>query len=189
MVDEVIARMESRLRDLLSADPWRMEILHLLRSLALPDSWIAAGFVRDAVWDHLHGHAPSAPAGDIDIIWFDPARTDPALDRHIEAQLALLRPDVDWSVKNQARMHLRNRDTPYADAADAMRHWPETATAIGVRLTADERLEINAPFGLDDLFGLRLVPGPAFRGARWAIFDERVRAKRWPTRYPLLQLG
>ena len=181
--------MEARLHDLLNADLWRMAILHLLRTLDLPDGWVAAGFVRDAVWDHLHGHAPSIPVGDIDIIWFDPARTDPALDRQIEQQLAALRQDIDWSVKNQARMHLRNRDALYADAADAMRHWTETATAIGVRLTPDGRLEVNAPFGLDDLFGLRLVPGPAFLGARRAIFDARVRAKQWLARYPLLQLG
>ena len=71
--------MEARLRDLLNADPWRMAILHLLRALDLPDGWVAAGFVRDAVWDHLHGHAPSIPVGDIDIIWFDPARTDPVV--------------------------------------------------------------------------------------------------------------
>lgn len=181
--------MEQRLRAVLGADPWRMAILRLLRPLGLPDGWAAAGFMRDAVWDHLHGHAPSVPTGDIDIIWFDATRTDPALDRQIEAQLTALRPDVDWSVKNQARMHLRNQDAPYADAADAMRHWPETATAIGVRLTPDERLEINAPFGLDDLFGLRLVPDPAFLGARRAIFNERVRAKDWLARYPLLQPG
>lgn len=86
-------------------------------------------------------------------------------------------------------MHLRNRDAPYADAADAMRHWTETATAVGVRLTPDDRLEVNAPFGLDDLFGLRLVPGPAFLGARRAIFDARVCAKRWLARYPRLQPG
>lgn len=181
--------MDARLRDLLNADPWRMAILRLFGSLGLPDGWVAAGFVRDAVWDHLHDHAPSIPVGDIDIIWFDPARIDPALDRQIEGQLAALRPDVDWSVKNQARMHRRNRDAPYADAADAMHHWTETATAIGVRLTADDRLEINAPFGLDDLFSLRLVPGPAFLGARRAIFDARVRTKRWPARYPRLQPG
>lgn len=181
--------MEEQLRNLLRADPWRMDLLRLVRPLALPDGWIAAGFVRDAVWDHLHGHAPSAPVGDIDIIWFDPARTDPALDHATEARLAGLRPEIIWSVKNQARMHQRNHDAPYADAADAMRHWPETATAIGIRLTLDDRLEVNAPLGLDDLFGLRLAPGPAFLGVRRATFDARVRAKGWLARYPLLQLG
>ena len=49
--------MEARLHDLLNADLWRMAILHLLRTLDLPDGWVATGFVRDAVWDHLHGHA------------------------------------------------------------------------------------------------------------------------------------
>lgn len=86
-------------------------------------------------------------------------------------------------------MHLRNDDAPYADGADAMRHWPETATAIGVRLTPANRIEVNAPFGLGDLFDLRLAPGPAFLGARRTIFEARVRTKQWLARYPLLQLG
>lgn len=178
----------AQLRGLLRVDPERFDLLRLVRALALPDGWIAAGFLRDMVWDHLHGRPPSIPAGDIDIIWFDPARIDPALDRQMEIRLSTLRPDRIWSVKNQARMHGRNDDAPYADAADAMRHWPETATAVAARLTGDDRLEINAPFGLDDLFALRLVPGPAFTGPKRAIFDGRVRAKRWRTRYPLLRL-
>ena len=54
----------------------------------------------------------------------------PSRDRAIEAELRALAPGIDWSVKNQARMHLRNGDPPYSGATDAMRHWPETATAI-----------------------------------------------------------
>ncbi|WRQ77412.1 nucleotidyltransferase family protein [Pseudomonas saxonica] len=31
----------------------------MVRSLNLPDCWIGAGFLRNAVWDYLHGRSPS----------------------------------------------------------------------------------------------------------------------------------
>jgi len=31
-------------------------------------------------------------------------------------------PDIRWSARNQARMHIRNGDPPYAGTTDALRH-------------------------------------------------------------------
>jgi len=107
----------------------------------------------------------------------------------MEAQLKAVEPSVDWSVKNQARMHLRNGDEPYASTADAMSHWCETATAVAVRLADNGGIEILAPFGLDDLFSLTVRPTPAFTGRKLPIFQERVREKRWLERWPRLVLA
>lgn len=171
------------------SDKARWDALGYVRSLGIPDSWIGAGFVRDAVWDHLHGRPAAAPMGDIDVIWYDSERLDRELDRELEQKLVTLLPGVAWSVKNQARMHLHNGDPQYASAIDAMRRWPETATAVAVRRSTDDRLNVAAPFGLADLFDLQLVPTPTFRVNKRAMFDDRVRAKRWLSRYPLLCLG
>lgn len=173
---------------LLRADPVRWELLGLVADLGLPDCWIAAGFVRNAVWDALHGRKPQVPSGDIDVIWFDPACLDPARDREIEARLAEKAPAIEWSVKNQARMHLRNGDEPYASAVDAMRFWPETATAIAARRNADGSCTVSAPLGLADLLESRLRPGARFTADRRAIFDKRVAAKRWLERWPKLRI-
>ena len=158
----------------------------MVRALDLPDLWIGAGFVRNAVWDHLHGREPSPPAGDVDVLWFDPSRPDPEEDRRLEAVLTAQKPTVVWSVKNQARMHRRNGDAPYSSTADAMRHWPETATAVAARRTHDDRCEIAAPLGLEDLFRLRLLPTPTFASAKRTIFEDRITAKRWVEDWPLL---
>lgn len=176
-----------RLSIVLKNDHHRMMALETIQELALPDGWIGAGFVRDAVWDHLHGRVTGSPMGDVDVVWFDRSRVDEIHDRKIERQLRHRQPDFHWSVKNQARMHIRNGDEPYASAMDAMRFWPETATAIAVRLASDDRLETNAPFGLDDLFAPRLVPTPPFTGAKRHIFEQRVTSKEWLLRYPLLK--
>lgn len=136
----------AQLRAVIAADPLRMRCLTLVRALALPDCWVAAGFVRSAVWDHLHRRGRSALPADIDVIWFDQARCDAAVDAEIEARLRRADASLEWSVKNQARMHLHNGDRPYRTAADAMCHWPETATAIGVRLSEEGEIEVAAPW-------------------------------------------
>jgi len=175
-----------RLSKIIKGDGRRMTALEAVQEVALPDGWIGAGFVRDAVWDHLHGRVIGSPSGDVDVVWFDRRCVDEERDREIENRLRDRRPDFHWSVKNQARMHARNGDRPYGSVADAMRFWPETATAVAVRLAPEGRLEINAPFGLDDLFAPRLVPTPVFAGKKRPIFEQRVAQKEWRARYPLL---
>ena len=163
-----------------------MRALEAVRSLDLPDCWIGAGFVRNAVWDHLHGYPPGLAGKDLDVIWFDPDRSDAVIDLELEGRLAGLAPGLGWSVKNQARMHRRNDDSPYSCVAHAMTFWPETATAVAARLTTAGPIEINAPLGLDDLFALRLVPTASFADQKRQIFEDRIAAKGWLSRYPKL---
>lgn len=165
-----------------------MRALAEVAALELPDCWIGAGLVRSAVWDHLHGRPPAPSFDDIDVVWFDPARTDPAIDAAIEQRLRARAPTLIWSVKNQATMHGQNGDRPYLSTSDAIAHWPETATAVAVRLDGDV-LDVAAPFGLDDLFAFVLRPTPAFGTEKRSIFDERIANKRWRDRWPNLLLA
>lgn len=178
------------LRRFLAEAPGVAAPLRLVAGLGLPDCWIGAGLLRNAVWDALSGLAPgSNPPGDIDVIWFDAAGTE-AADAAIEARLRTIRPDLPWSVRNQARMAARNGDAPYADTRDAVAHWPETATAIAARWTA-AGIEITAPHGLDDLLARRIRPTPHFAAsaAKHASFAERLRTKRWAARWPGLTMA
>ncbi|MBL8805241.1 MAG: nucleotidyltransferase family protein [Rhodospirillales bacterium] len=177
-----------KVADLIAADPARMRVLAIVADLALPDCWIGGGFVRSPMWDRLSGRPPKFPDGDIDVLWFDPARTEAAFDEALEARLAAIDPTLEWSVKNQARMHLRNGNPPYASTADAMRHWVETATAVAVRL-ADGRVEVSAPLGFDDLHSMTVRPTPEFAGARIGEAASRLRAKRWLDRWPGLRVS
>lgn len=181
--------LHEALVDLLTSDGPRMRALEAVRSLDLPDCWIAAGFVRNAMWDYLHGYPPDLAGKDVDVVWFDSVQTDADLDLDFEAQLAARAPGLGWSVKNQARMHLRNGDSSYGCVAHAMTFWPETATAIGARLSKTHEIEINAPFGLDDLFALRLVPTTSFAEQKRHIFEERIASKSWLSHYPKLTQG
>ena len=175
-----------RVSEILRADPIRWRLLGVVAGLDLPDCWIGAGFVRSAVWHHLHGRANMPLEGDIDVIWYNADCIDAAEDRRLEAQLAMVEPSFVWSAKNQARMHTRNGDAPYVSSSDAMTHWPETATAVAARRRGSNGCEIAAPLGLDDLLDLVLRPTPRFRIEKRAIYEQRVLGKSWTKAWPLL---
>jgi hypothetical protein len=170
----------------IAAQPPMMAILRLVAGLGLRDGWIGAGFVRNVIWDALHDRPWSASYGDVDVVYFDARHRDADHDRGIEARLAGAMPDVPWSVANQARMHLRNGDPPYVDTADALRHWPETCTAVAVRLNASG-IDVLAPFGIADLVGLAVDPTPAF-AAKPEVCRARIVEKRWLQRWPRLRV-
>lgn len=178
----------ARLQTLIANDPRRLRILQQVRELDLPDCWVAAGFVRSAVWDHLHQRSDSPLPQDIDVIWFDRSQTSPARDAELETVLRQQDESLQWSVKNQARMHLRNGDAPYASATEAMRYWPETATAVAVRLDEQDEVEIAAPLCLEDLFELIVRPAGRFKDEKQPIYRERLSSKNWQATWPQLKV-
>jgi hypothetical protein len=159
-----------------------MGVLRLVQDLGLPDWWVGAGFVRNAVWDHLHGK-PMTPLNDIDVLYFDSERTDPEVDQNLELELELRGPKKRWSVKNQARMHLQNGDEPYVSTLDAIRNWSETATAVAVTLGSAGNVVLAAPHGVDDLLDLVVRPTSPDKSA---VVTERAAAKRWAKLWPKL---
>ncbi len=173
-------------------DPWRMAVLRTVRTLDLPDCWVAAGFVRAPVWDSLHGYSAATAIADVDVVYFDVGNTEPATDEAHERRLAELwphdLPTVPWEVKNQARMHRRNGDAPYTGTADALCHWLETPTAVAVRMGPGDGLELLAPLGLDDLFAMRVAPTPHAMSHRLADYRARIASKPWAKQWPRLEI-
>ncbi|WBV42455.1 nucleotidyltransferase family protein [Pseudoroseomonas cervicalis] len=177
------------LRRLLADDPAFRAPLQALHRLGLPDAWIGAGFVRNAVWDALHGRTPlPQPDSDLDVVFHGPG--DATAEPLLEARLHALAPGLAWSVRDQGRMHRRHGDAPYRDTADALCHWTETATAIAARLDTAGQVELLAPLGLEDLFGLVLRPTPvaAADPVRLAAFHARIEGRGWLRRWPRLRL-
>jgi uncharacterized protein len=161
-------------------------LLHV-ESLGLPDCWIGAGFIRNTVWDVLHGRAIDVSRlNDVDVIFFDPSDTRRERESDLENRLHEISPGAIWSVKNQARMHRRNGDAPYRDTFDAVAHWAETATALAAR-SLDGRIDVMAPHGVKDLLNLIVRPVPAFE-QKMEVYRKRVLSKDWPARWPRLTM-
>ena len=190
---DLLARVESsndlrlQLEQIVTGTSWLMRALEAVRSVGLPDWYLAAGAIRNTVWDALHGLPSPGPLGDLDVIYFD--QTDMA-DGAQEALCAAL-PAYRWEVTNQATVHswqsaATGREiAPYASIAAAVASWPETATAVGVRLTLGGELEILAPFGLEDLFSMLVRRNG--EASDPLAFDARWREKAWQLRWPRLR--
>jgi uncharacterized protein len=168
---------------IIAQDPVGMKQLRAVRALALPDWCIAAGFVRNRVWDHLHGISPPRPPADIDVLYYDAADLSKEREAEYEKQLDTLLPDLPWQVRNQARMHIWKGLPQHKGTADSMIYWLETVTAVGARLESDDGLTVIAPLGTNDLLGLCCRP-TTFGRTRRHEYEARIATKRWHERWP-----
>ncbi|QMV16834.1 nucleotidyltransferase family protein [Vibrio spartinae] len=171
--------------ELIRQDPIRVEALNHVSQLGLPQCYIAAGFVRNLVWDALHDVNVSTPLNDVDVIYFDPHEQNPSACSVYESRLKTCMPQLNWQVRNQAIMHERHGDSPYQGTVDAMHYWPEKETAIAVRQVAPNQYECVAAFGFESLFGYCITHNP--KRSR-ETFEQRVDAKGWLVRWPLLKV-
>ncbi len=86
--------------ELIKRDPMRIEALNHVSQLNLPQCYIAAGFVRNLVWDSLHEFESTTPLNDVDVIYFDPNESNPDAYLGYEAYLKGCMPGLNWQVRN-----------------------------------------------------------------------------------------
>lgn len=173
---------------LVLATPWLVDVLRVVERLGLPDAWVGAGAVRDVVWDVRFG-AGFDPAGirDVDVVYFDPDDLRPEREHEIEAELLANAPGIKWDAKNQAAVHLwypakfGEEVEALGSTEDGVATWPETATAVAVRLHHG-RVEVMAPKGLSDLFAgiWRCNPGRITKEEYLARIERKSPRQRWP---------
>lgn len=165
----------------MQSDHPRMNLLFTVSALDLPDCYIAAGFIRNMVWDYLHGFS-CTPLSDVDVIYFSQAVVN---EQVILARLSKAHPDINWQVKNQAYMHIRNGDQPYLNSVHAMEYWPEIETAIGVRLSRQGELVFVSPFDLSTIFDGFITHN---KKRSQSIFIKRIEQKQWLKIWPKLEV-
>ena len=178
------SNLNSEFIQIIKNDPWMIKILKIVRDLDLNDCWVGAGFVRNKIWDYKH-NINRTELNDIDVIHFDKNKPSAASDLSIEKKLKTTHPALNWSVKNQARMHIRNHHKPYANCNEAISFWPETATSIAVRLNLKDEIEYIAPYDLEDLFNLLVIPTPDFDVN---IYLNRIQQKSWKQHWNKLNI-
>ncbi|QBG34426.1 nucleotidyltransferase family protein [Litorilituus sediminis] len=169
--------------ELLKNDKHRLAILDCVYRLPIKHAYVGAGFVRNMVWDHLHDLPQSTELTDIDVIYFDcyePQEKQYQYEQRLNAMMA----NVNWQVRNQAYMHLRNKDKAYQNLLDAMSYWPEKETAVAIRKLDEARYECISAFSLASLFNLQLSYNPK---RPLSVFQQRVADKQWLQKWPKLR--
>ncbi|WP_418642187.1 nucleotidyltransferase family protein [Vibrio chaetopteri] len=171
--------------DLIKQDPIRLSVLEQVRRLDLPQCYVAAGFLRNLVWDHLHNKPVATLLNDIDVIYFDERESNPNAYLDYQHQLSTAMPQLEWQVRNQALMHQRNGDGPYTSTLHAMSFWPEKETAVGIRKLAENEFECIAAFGFETLLFGQITHNPK---RDRSIFLQRVEEKQWLTKWSQLKV-
>lgn len=177
-----------QLRAIVRRAPALMHVLHVARELDLPDWLVFSGAVYQPVLNQLTGRDLDYGIKDYDLAYFD--RSDisyEAEDAVIRQVGAALEPPLRESVevRNQARVHLWFEGKfgepypPLGSSTEALTRFSSPMFAVGVRLEADDALSVVAPFGLEDLFALRLRPNPRRPSRSFARTAASARA-RWP---------
>jgi hypothetical protein len=182
------SELRGRLTKILCATPLLMQALSVARQLCLPDWLVFSGAVYQPVLKHLTGRPLDYGIKDYDLGYFDDSdlsyEAEDVVIRRVKAAFdEPLRSMVE--VRNQARVHLwfeTKFSEPYgalSSTAEALERFASATFAVGVRLESDDRLYIDAPFGLADRFALRLRPNPRRKTVGFARTAADVR-RRWP---------
>lgn len=176
-----------RLEAILRAAADLMAVMETARRLDLPDWLVFSGAIYQPVLNHLTGRPAAFGLKDYDLGYFDPDVSYAAEDAVIRRVAAAFEGPLGdlVEVRNQARVHLwfeGKFGEPYAplgSTAEALERFVSPLFAVGARLERDGSMTIVAPFGLDDLFGLRLRPNPRRRTGGFARTSQALLA-RWP---------
>ena len=177
------------LKNILLKNPNIMNILKALNALE-PQAYIAAGIIRNTVWAYLHDQPYSLENTEVDVILYDVF--DDSHADNLKTEMSKIFPNMQWDITNQALVHTWYKtDTgeniaPLTSIEHALSLWPETATSVAVCLKTMNEIEYIAPFGLSDLFELKL---------RWNknlvshdVFLNRLKTKNFLGKWSKLKL-
>jgi hypothetical protein len=160
--------------------------------LELPDWLIASGAVYQSLWNTLIGRPCGYGLKDIDLIYFDDSDLSwDAEDKYIRRVGAAFRATnlaVPVETRNQARVHLWFEDkfsvpyAPLASSAESLTRYESTASAIGIRLDDDDKLDIVAPFGIEDAMAMRFCPNTYTDHEIRSVYERKATRCRsvWP---------
>jgi uncharacterized protein len=182
------AELTERLIAIVRAAPALMQVLRTLRDLDLSDWMVFSGAVYQPVLNRLTARPLDYGVRDYDIGYFDASdlsyEAEDAVIRRVAAAFGEpVRSQVE--VRNQARVHLWFEDhfgesySPLSSTAEALERFASPMFAVGVWLDGDDRLHVAAPFGLADLFAMRLRPNPRRPNSGFERAAASA-ARRWP---------
>lgn len=179
---------DARLEEILRRSEPLMQVLRTLRDLDPPDWLVFSGAIYQRVFNDLTGRPLDYGIKDYDVGYFDDSdisyeAEDIVIRRVAAAFPSPLREMVE--VRNQARVHVwfeGHFGEPYAplgSCVEALTRFVSPVFAVAVRLESDDAMRIHAPFGLDDLFALRMRHNPNRRSPNFARIAAGAQA-RWP---------
>lgn len=152
--------------DIVRNEPLVYGPLEAARRFGLPQWRIVAGVIYNTVWNVLTGRPSGNGIRDVDLFYFDESDLSwDAEDQVIrQGERVFSASQIPVEIRNQARVHLwfpekfGQEVEPLKNSDESITRFSSKTHAVGLRLEEDGRLDLYAPFGLDDIFSFRVVP-------------------------------
>ncbi|WP_197056044.1 nucleotidyltransferase family protein [Flavobacterium sp. AED] len=159
-------------------------IIQTIGLISSENLMLTGGSLRNVIWNFQHYYREEYELEDCDIIFYNTSNLSKVYEETIKNKLEYLNPDINWSVKNQARMHIRNGHNPYKGIYDALTAFPETCSAVAI----DKNWNIISPYGLDDLINLIVKPTPFCIENEIEVYHRRIKKKNWLDKWADLEV-
>lgn len=181
-------KYQEQLVELLRQDLEFMEVFNIINAMHLPQAYVSAGAVRDFVWNKKHQLPSSLVFGNIDVFYYDASESnEDYLTR--QTQINQRYSKYLWNLVNIAlpKRHA-NKLVVGKDIFDTVQHFPETCSSVAVSCDRMNNISVVAPYGLEDLFELRVkaTDGFAKGQVQHEAFQRRINRKKWARRWPNL---
>jgi hypothetical protein len=180
--------LDTRLEAIVRRSAPLMHVLRTLAELDPPDWLLFSGAIYQRVLNDLTGRPLDYGIKDYDVGYFDASDISyDAEDVVIREVAAAFEPPLREmvEVRNQARVHVWFEGhfgepyDPLTSSAEALGRFVSPMFGVGVRLSRDDVMSVEAPFGLEDLFAMRLRPNPTRRSPNYGKISAAAKA-RWP---------
>jgi len=166
----------------------RYDLLKILRDAGLPDAWLASGAIYQSVWNALTGRDAGHGIKDYDLIYHDEADTSYEAEDCVIKQLtkACEPLGLPVEIRNQARVHLWfpkhfGMDYPKLGCSlESLLYYASTTHSVAARLHDDHRPQLEAPFGLEPIFQMQMLPNKVLPNQQTFTQKATRLTKHWP---------
>jgi hypothetical protein len=148
-------------------NPYLKEILN---TLEFPDGnpwYLAAGCVNQTIWNFLTGREITYGIKDYDLVYWSANISDQEQEKYralIGRKYKSL--NIEFDIHNEARIHTRYPSLfgisidQFKSVEAAICSWPSTVTCVGITAKLGRNISLYAPFGLSDIFEMKLKYNP-----------------------------
>ena len=180
---------------LIALNPAVVEIVHRAPMLGLPDMWVVSGCLFQTVWNVLAGDHPMRAIKDYDLFYFDSSDCSSESEQDANRRAAELFSGLgcELDVRNQARVHMWYADEFGVDgyprltkSTDGIDNFLAVCCMVAVRRTSVGRIELYAPFGVEDVLNRIMRPNPWYPNAPGDCYNTK--AERWRALWPDLKV-
>ena len=187
--------MRERFIQVIQSNATVAEVLKRMPDLPIADAWLAGGCLFQTVWNVLRGDLPSRGIRDYDVFYFDATDISKEAEQRINRQADSLFSSLGCEIemRNQARVHLWYEEefcvsgySKLGCSTDGIDRFLAVCCMVAVRPARGGGIDLYAPFGVDDVFGLIMRPNPAFPKLPRDRYE--LKAKRWQELWPELRV-